>query len=403
MSDPELRMARAVEPENLTVPVNTPTYRYLVCDLLTDQLWASVPFTNVTFDRRVSRAGGWKGSMRISNRAQALQADTISSNCGRLAVWVLRNKSLWWGGILWNAKAGISTKTYDTVDFQGATFESYADRNEIDTDWAVDSSKDMTHKVMDIWNTLQSDPQADIGVYANYANAANLAGTYLPVAFAESDRLSYAEMIEAYTDDPSAGIDYTISVYIDENGNRTKTLRTAGAFKDIPASAPPVISGYRIPSWNISRDTANMGTRFRAWVDAQVSNVGEETKPLSSAIYTAADLYAEGWPRLDVSERLDGTFTPNLGTWYANTYASLMKRRQSGIRDVVSYDVDLSTTGWHPNLIGQQVVIKHSKRDLWRPGETTVQYPVVAEFSAPERGNPERVTFTFDNTREVEA
>jgi len=401
MVEPENRLSLFAEPHRQTVPVQAPVYRYLVCDLLTDKLWNSVPFTGVKFDRRVSRPGDFSGSLLISNREQALMADNLSRNCGRLAVWVMRDKVLWWGGILWNAKAGISTRSYDTVAFQGSSFESYAYRNEIDVDWAIDPSKDMTEKVVDIWAVMQTDPHANIGVTTSYANIAEQRGAFLEVAFLESDQISYGEMLEKHTDDPLNGIDYTISVYQDGT-DRFKILRPTAAFKDLPVTSPAVISGYRIPSWSINRDTADMGTRFRTWVDTAASNVGEDAKPVSSNIYTADDLYAEGWPRLDVSTQLDGAFVSSTGAIsYGNFYASWMKRKQSGIRDVVTYDVDLGTTQWHPNQIGQKIVVKHSKQDLWRAGETTIEYPVVASFAAPERGTPERVTFTFDNTREV--
>lgn len=387
---------------NLNVPVNTPDYQYLVCDLRTDELWAAPGFSNVRFERRLSRPGSFSGQLTISNRQQAQEADELSRNCGRLAVWVLRNKRLWWGGILWNAAPAVDARNADVVQFQGSSFESYPYRRHLDFDWAMDPATDMARKIMDIWNMMQSqDAESDIGVVANWSNVVNLANNFMPTRFLKSDLTYYGDMIEDYTDDPVAGVDYTIDVYHDADNNRVKQVKTAGDLKQVVSPAPIVISGYRIPSWGISRGTDDMGTNFQAWVNIQARNTAQAAAPAASIIKKAQTLLNEGWPRLDVREQIGDFDTWAEGTQYANTYAEMMRRKQSGIKDIVTYQVDLSGSAWHPNLIGQNVTVKHSQNDLWYPGETRVVAPVLAEFTPPTRTSPESVKFTFDNTREV--
>lgn len=382
------------------VPVNEPKYQYLVCDLLTDQLVASLPLVGVNFDRRVSRIGEFRGSWNISNRAQAILADSITKQGGRLALWAVRNKRLWWGGILWSTQGKATSRSYDTVELQASTFDSYTFHRDIDETWPADPHTDCSVMIKNIWDVLQdTDPASDIGVLTN-AGYANLNGANLAQDFFESDKKKYGEMIQAYTDfDP--GCDYTIDVYYDETGARRKRLRTAGSFALIPTANRLAISGYRVPAWAFTRDASSTGTRFRAWGDPQDDNVGEEQLPVHSDFQVADDLIAQGWPWLDIQEDIGQVPTsPAEHLPLLNSYATSWRNSNSGIRDVVQYEVDLGTSEWHPNLIGQDVMIKHSKKDLWRPGQTATITPVVAQFTPPDRGQPERVTFTIDGAQE---
>lgn len=401
MMEASARIATATfSDDQYRYPVGTPTYQYLVCDLLTDQLQASLPLNNVTFDRRLSRAGDFKASWRIANREQAILADQITRECGKLAIWVLRNKKLWWGGILWSADGSVSTRSYDQIELAGASFESYPYRRDLDYDWNADATTDIAQKIYDIWNAMQWESSfSDIGVLTDIPPA-NLAGASFQQEFLEADLKRYSSMLEAFTDcDP--GCDYTIDVYSDA-GVRKKRLRAAGSFRAIDVENRLALSGYRIPAWKFKRDSSGMGTRFQAWGDPQESNVGEASAPIASSSVFALDLINDGWPYLDVSENVGAVPSDILKALpVLNNYANAMKAAFSGIRDVVSYEVDIGTSEWHPNLIGQSIMIKHSKQDLWKPGRTSVVTPVVAQFTPPDRGQPEKVSFTIDGAEEV--
>ena len=376
------------------VSVSTPQYRYLVCDLVTDRLLTSLPLTGVQFDRRLSRAGEFKGQWQIPNRDQAILADQITKWGGRLALWVIRNGQLWWGGVLWSAKGSASSRSYSTVDIQASTFESYPYRRFLTYDWFEDSGLTMPYKVMEIWQAMAVDSYGDIGVVADDARVSNQTTAWLAQDFIKLEMVTYGAMIQAFTDAEN-GIDYTIDVYFDDAGVRTKSVRTGRSFAEID-SLPLVISGYKIPSWAFTRDSVGMGTVFRSQMDADDGNATADQKPLSSNEYWASDLLDDGWPRLDQVRQVDRLPGANLATLNANNKA--WGQRLSGIKDVVQYEVDLSDTQWHPNLIGQPVTIKRSLNDLWRPGETTTVYPAVVQFTPAEKGQPERVTFAMNDT-----
>jgi hypothetical protein len=400
MFDASARIATATfSDDRYRYPVGTPIYQYIVCDLLTDQLQASLPLTGVTFERRLSRMGDFKAQWRISNRQQAILADQITRSCGKLAIWVLRNKKLWWGGILWSAEGSVSTRSYDQIDLAGATFDSYTYRRDLDYDWNASSSKDITKQIYDLWDAMQDESsKSDIGVLTDIP-AVNTSGAAFPQAFLEADLKKYGDVIQAFTDcDP--GADYTIDVYADA-GARKKRLRAAGSFRSVEVQNRLALSGYRIPAWRFKRDSAGMGTRFQAWGDPQESNVGVAAAPISSPSIFALDKLNDGWPYLDVSENVGAVPSDILKALpVLDNYAAALRAAFSGIRDIVSYEVDLGTSEWHPNLIGQNILIKHSKKDLWKPGQTSVITPVVATFTPPDRGQPEKVAFTIDGAEE---
>lgn len=400
MEEMSLFRAATLEPKDqLAVPVHTPVYRYLVCDLLTDQLLATVPLTGVTFDRRLSRTGQLNGQWQIPNREQAILADGISKGGGRYAIWVLRDDVVWWGGIIWNLRGSISARSYDTVTLQAATFDSYLDHRFLDLDLFGAASTDLAWGPLHTWAFAQGQPHSNIGV--STANPpVNMSGATFPVdaPMLRSDQKTYADAVKLYTD-TEPGCDVTIDVFLEASGARSKKLRTAGSFQLIQPASPYVISGYRIPSWEFTRDASKGGTYFMAWGDAQSGNVGEETRPVSSNFALAQDLLDDGWPRLDVITNVGEV--PKTGYMaLLDQQARAIRDRYSGIRDVVGFEVDLGASEWHPNRIGQNVTIKRSKKDLWRPGETSTIRPVVVEFAAPERGQPERVKFVIDGAEE---
>lgn len=400
MTEPHLLRAALLAPKDqLAVPVKAPTYTYLVADLLTDQLLASVPLTGVTFDRRVSRTGSFNGTWNIPNREQAVLADGISKNGGRYALWVMRDKQVWWGGIIWNCSGSVSTRSYDTVAIQAATFDSYPDHRYLDADWIGTTSEDLAAGPIAAWEVMQSYDYSDIGVILP-SGPVNFSNTGLPsaVTLAESDQKTYTDAVRLYTD-AEVGCDYTIDVFQDENGMRVKKLRTAGSFQLIEPASMYTISGYRLPAWTFERDATKGGTYFRVWGDPQDGNAGAEVLPVASNFQVAQDLLDSGWPRLDVVA--DVGELPSVGYQARlDAQARALRDRYSGIKDIISFEVDLGTSQWHPNLIGQNVIIKRSKKDLWRPGETSTITPVVVEFTAPERGAAERVKFTIDGAEE---
>jgi hypothetical protein len=96
-------------------------YRYYLTDLLSNQVIAELPFTGVSYERVLRKAGGFSGSVPVieATKKYDLYETTMP---GRTGLYVLRNGQCVWGGIIWSRKYDESSKTL-TVD--ASEFPSY--------------------------------------------------------------------------------------------------------------------------------------------------------------------------------------------------------------------------------------------------------------------------------------
>lgn len=91
-------------------------YRYYVADILTNTVIAEIPFTNVTYERALSKAGSFSGEIPVIEATNNL--DLYESTMpGKTALYILRNGVCVWGGIIWSRSYSPSSKTL-TVDGQ---------------------------------------------------------------------------------------------------------------------------------------------------------------------------------------------------------------------------------------------------------------------------------------------
>jgi hypothetical protein len=99
----------------------TVEYRYFVCDLLTGELLAEIPFTDVSYGRALREAGSFSGSIAITEDTfnLSLYETTLP---GKTALYVVRNDVCVWGGIIWTRNYDIATKT---LSVSGSEMISY--------------------------------------------------------------------------------------------------------------------------------------------------------------------------------------------------------------------------------------------------------------------------------------
>lgn len=91
-------------------------YRYYVADILTNTVIAEIPFTGVSFERALSKAGSFSGQIPVIDATKHLNLYE-STMPGKTALYVLRNGVCVWGGIIWSRSYSPSSKTL-TVDGQ---------------------------------------------------------------------------------------------------------------------------------------------------------------------------------------------------------------------------------------------------------------------------------------------
>jgi len=96
-------------------------YRYYVADLLTNNVIGEIPFTNVSYERALSKAGGFSGSVPVIEATAALNLYE-STMPGKTALYILRNGVCVWGGIIWSRSYNPANKT---LQVDGQEFISY--------------------------------------------------------------------------------------------------------------------------------------------------------------------------------------------------------------------------------------------------------------------------------------
>lgn len=140
-------------------------YTYLACDLVTNQVIAELPLTQVEAVRSLDDVGTFRGKLKLTDPNAWKVGPLTGSQPGRTALYVDLNGTLVWGGIIWTRGYTAST---GLLDLQGLTFESYFDHRVLTvtagagTLWT--SPADQLAIVQALVNWLQSVGGGNIGI-----------------------------------------------------------------------------------------------------------------------------------------------------------------------------------------------------------------------------------------------
>lgn len=360
-----------------------PAYRYLLCDLLTDEPITDLPLSGVSFGRRVSRVGALSANLSATNRDLVEKARLAHRFAGRASLWVYRGDQVWWGGVLWAAPATQAERGGVELSLSAATFDSYAHRRVLHSTRSY-TNTDQGVIIPDLWRHLQAQPSGDIGMVADDQPT----GTPRDRTYYGHEQSYYGELIENLGD-VDGGPEHTIDAYLDENSQRVKRLRVANR---LGATVPTAVfqrsakGGGRVLQWNDEADATDGGTAFQVRGASVESNVGEESVPLLSGVHYDTERLADGWPLLDVTEdRSDVTRVDTLAG-----YARALREARGGQVRTQGYTVQVADTGWTPNRLGDPVRIR--LRDLWHTSTTddTVR-PVGCKVTPSEKGQAETI------------
>jgi hypothetical protein len=96
-------------------------YRYYLTDLVSNQVIAELPFTGVSYQRLLRKAGSFSGQIPAieATKNYDLYETTMP---GRTGLYVLRNGVCVWGGMIWSRKYDESSKT---LSVDASEFTSY--------------------------------------------------------------------------------------------------------------------------------------------------------------------------------------------------------------------------------------------------------------------------------------
>jgi hypothetical protein len=97
------------------------TYRYFLTDLVSNEVLAEVPFSGVSYERQLRKAGSFSGTIPVIAATSKLNLYE-STMPGRTGLYVMRNDVCVWGGIVWARTYSESSKT---LSVDASEFISY--------------------------------------------------------------------------------------------------------------------------------------------------------------------------------------------------------------------------------------------------------------------------------------
>jgi hypothetical protein len=109
-----------------------PNYRYLIARVSDGAFVMEIPFSNVSWEKKINASGSFSGSIAIPGNSLFDGVGVSSNNDsfdlynstlpGKNAIYVMRNDQIVWGGIIWNRDYDIKTKV---VNVSASEFVSY--------------------------------------------------------------------------------------------------------------------------------------------------------------------------------------------------------------------------------------------------------------------------------------
>ena len=195
-------------------------YRYLFCDLVTNAVKAELPLTSVTYGQELNAAGSFSGHILLSDLRQNGYDIDAATTPSRTAVYVDRDGTIVWGGIIWS-------RTYDSdsqrLTVAGREFESYFEHRRITTNYIAPAGRDQFTVVQDLFNAAQAATGGNIGVVVPSITSGQTLASVLPI-FAYEKRPVLDVCRELSRQASPYGFDFAIDCAYDTSGNIVKTL-----------------------------------------------------------------------------------------------------------------------------------------------------------------------------------
>jgi hypothetical protein len=357
-------------------------YRYLFADLLTNDLLGELPLTGVSFNQQLNQAGTLTGHLLLSGVNSAGLNVPDATIPARTAIYVDRNGSLVWGGVIWGREYNSATQQ---LTLTAREFESYFERRRITTD-TVFTNVDQLTIAQSLVNTAQSAASGDIGVIVGTETSGILVsrtfyGYEYKQVYAALQDLSRAE----------DGFDFLIDVsYI--SGVPSKTLklgypRIGTVYSQTSITAPV----FALPASNIVEYIYPEDGSVAANTIYGLGAGSNEGKLLTTQ--TNAAILAEGFPLLEEQANYSDI-----------TNATLLAELTLGQVNAVAYPpttIRMAVPAYQSPEFGTYSVgddVRVVITDNRFPTTLDATYRLVGLNVQPGENGPERVTLTLTTT-----
>ena len=195
-------------------------YRYLFCDLRTNEVLAELPLTGVTYAQELNAPGSFSGRLLISDIRQTGYDLVNTTKPSRTAVYIDRDGTIVWGGILWSRQYDSSTQS---IVFAGREFESYYEHRRITTTYVAPAGRDQFTVVEDLFNAVAGVTGGDIGVVIPTTTSGQTLTSVLPI-FAYERRPVLDVCRELSRQESPYGFDFSIDCAYNSSGVIVKNL-----------------------------------------------------------------------------------------------------------------------------------------------------------------------------------
>lgn len=361
----------------------TAVYRALFCDLCTDQVHDAFPVSGASLEDYIGKTGTFTGTLNTPDLATA-QRITDAVIPGRTAVWIERDRQIWWGGIVWTLTANSTSRQGASAELQAATFDSYLDHRLLTSDLSA-TDQDQLEIARRLVDFTQSADGGDIGILLDERQASGIRRTR---RYSHYDLPKLRDLLDQLAATEN-GFEWRIRCYRNDTGERIKELQlghpritTGRGPGDTILDFPGPVTSYRFPY--------DATTRATHWTSRGATS-GSSNRPLLSRPLYIPGATNEGWPRLDGTS--DYSDTKDRDTLTAHARADL---REAWNRTTVpEVTVDLEAARLTPAILGATVRLRIA--DVWTPAGFTGRYRVVGyTLRAPERDQPETATLLLD-------
>jgi len=274
------------------------SYRYLFADLLTNQVLAELYLTSVQFTQQLNTSGTLSGQILLTD-ATEVNTNVINATIpGRTAVYVDRNGTLVWGGIIWHREYDSDSQK---IALTAREFLSYFERRRITSD-LIYSNIDQITAGQNLINYAQSVANGNIGVVIPTTPPSGV--TVSPQYYGYEYKSVYDALLDlsrgGSTGVGSYGFDFRISVAYDGSGNPVKTLnfgypRLGTAYSSSSSTSPL----FEFPAGNVISYAYPEDGSLAASIVYGVGAGSNEGKTLASPASASSDWFAAGWPVLE--------------------------------------------------------------------------------------------------------
>lgn len=367
-----------------------PSYRYLFCDLLTDEKIAYLDLTGVQFGRRIIQPGTFRASLAITNPQIRDQAYKIRG--GRTICHIYRDRDIWGSYIIWQARPAGDDAGRVTLQMQGATLESAFYRRKIRANLTY-SNTDQLNIARALITHMQSRPEGDLGIQLSPTTSGVLRDrTYLA-----SEAASYGLRLEQLAGVIN-GFEAMIRVYTDPfTGARIREWVPGYPQLGNPEAWHLITQRGNVLPWEYPDDATQSATSWQARGDTVQDDLSAQSEPLMSLVYEADDLLADGWPLWD--ETVDYGSVKLQAT--LDAHAELLRTTRSGNLRIPKVTVLLGDGATlNPNQLGDSARLILT--NVWFPvtsdGAPTFDQRVRIvgmDITPPSRGTQETAALIF--------